>query len=112
MASEDSESRIGKGAKINGKLQFSAAVRLEGEIEGEISGKEIVVAEGAVVNAKLIADRLTVAGTLNGEVVAHQVVELLASARAAGTLRTPKLILHEGAVFEGDCKMPRDRIAA
>lgn len=112
MASEESESRIGKGTKINGKLQFGASVRLEGEIEGEISGKEIMVAESAVVNAKLVADRLVVAGTLNGEVTAHQVVELLASARAQGTLRTPKLILHEGAVFEGDCKMPRDRIAA
>lgn len=114
MATEQSstESRIGKGTKISGKLNFGAMVRIEGEVEGEISGSEMMVAEGAVVNAKITASKLIVAGTVNGDLIAHEVVELLASARAQGTLRTPKLILHEGAIFEGDCKMPRERIAA
>jgi cytoskeletal protein CcmA (bactofilin family) len=106
------ESRIGKGTKITGKLVFGAKARIEGEVEGEITGEEIILSEGAVVNARITAHSLTIAGTVNGEITAHQRIELLATARARGTLKTPNLVLHEGAMFDGDCKMPRDRIAA
>jgi cytoskeletal protein CcmA (bactofilin family) len=106
------ESLIGKGTKVTGKLVFSAKARIEGEVEGEITGEEIILSESAVVNARITAKSLTVAGTVTGDITARQRVELLATARARGTLKTPNLILHEGAMFDGDCKMPRDRIAA
>jgi cytoskeletal protein CcmA (bactofilin family) len=106
------ESRIGKGTKISGNLHFHGTVRIEGEADGEIVGDEIVIAEGAVVSAKITATRLTVAGTVSGEIVVRQRLELMASARLRCTVNTPTLILNEGAQFEGDCRMPRDRMAA
>jgi cytoskeletal protein CcmA (bactofilin family) len=106
------ESRIGKGTKISGNLHFHGTVRIEGEADGEIVGDEVVIAEGAVVSAKITATRLTVAGTVSGEIVVRQRLELLSSARLRCTVNTPTLILNEGAQFEGDCRMPRDRMAA
>ena len=106
------ESRIGKGTKISGNLHFHGTVRIEGEADGEIFGDEVVIAEGAVVSAKITATRLTVAGTVSGELVVRQRLELLSSARLRCTVNTPTLILNEGAQFEGDCRMPRDRMAA
>ncbi len=93
-------------------MHFHGTVRIEGEAEGEIVGDEVIIAEGAVVSAKITATRLTVAGTLSGEVVVRQRLELLATARLRCTLNTPTLILNEGAQFDGDCRMPRDRMAA
>ncbi|MGH7841431.1 MAG: hypothetical protein ACREQT_07880, partial [Candidatus Binataceae bacterium] len=47
MLNKDSfESDIGKGAKISGKLNFRAPAKIEGEVDGEISGDEILIAEG------------------------------------------------------------------
>ncbi|MGH7933052.1 MAG: bactofilin family protein [Candidatus Binataceae bacterium] len=106
------ESRIGKGTKISGKFNFRAPAKIEGEAEGEITGDEIVIAQGAVVTARIAAARVIVAGVVNGEIVARERIEVLATARLHCTISTPKLILSEGAIFEGDCKMPRDRIAA
>jgi cytoskeletal protein CcmA (bactofilin family) len=100
------ESRIGKGTKISGTISFRAPVKIEGEAEGDISGDEILIAEGAVVTAKLSATRLTVAGRLSGEATVRERIELLASARVQCALTTPSLVLREGAQFEGDCKMP------
>ena len=51
------ESRIGKGTKVSGNLHFHGAVRIEGEADGEIVGDEIVIAEGAMVSAKITATR-------------------------------------------------------
>jgi cytoskeletal protein CcmA (bactofilin family) len=106
------ESRIGRGTKVSGKLHFHGAVRIEGEVEGEIVGEEVVIAEGAVVAAKIIATRLTVAGMISGEIVARQRLEALPTARLRCTVNTPSLVLNEGALFDGDCRMPRDRLAA
>ncbi len=109
---QDFESCIGRGTKVSGNLHFGAKARIEGEVEGEITGSEIVIAEGATVKARIVVDRMTVAGNLSGEVVASERVELMATARARCNIDTPKLILQEGAQFDGDCKMPRARMAA
>ncbi len=111
---EDSafESRIGKGTKASGKLNFRGPVKIEGEVEGEISGDEVVIAAGAVVSARISAGRVTIAGAFSGEVTARERVELMATARAQCTISTPNLVLNEGAQFDGDCKMPRTKIAA
>ncbi len=106
------ESRIGRGTKVVGKLSFGATARIEGEVEGEIVGEEVIVTETAVINARITAQSITIAGTVNGDITARQRIELMATARARGTLKTPNLVLHEGAMFDGDCKMPRDKIAA
>jgi len=106
------ESRIGKGTKVSGKLNFKAPAKIEGEAEGEITGDEILIAEGAVVTARIAGTRVTVAGQVNGEIIARERLELLSTARLKCTITTASLVLNEGAQFEGDCKMPRERAAA
>ncbi len=106
------ESRIGKGTKVSGKLNFKAPAKIEGEAEGEITGDEILIAEGAVVTARIAGTRVTVAGQVNGEIIARERLELHATARLKCTITTASLVLNEGAQFEGDCKMPRERAAA
>jgi cytoskeletal protein CcmA (bactofilin family) len=106
------ESRIGKGAKIAGKLNFRSPARIEGEAEGEITGDVIMIAQGAVVSARIAGTRVTVAGQVNGEIIARERLELLPTAHIRCTITTPSLVLNEGAKFEGDCKMPRERAAA
>jgi cytoskeletal protein CcmA (bactofilin family) len=109
---ESFESRIGKGTKISGKLNFRAPAKIEGEVDGEISGDDILIAQGAVVTARIAATRLTVAGQVSGEIIVRERLELLPTARLKCAITTPSLVLNEGAQFEGDCKMPRERAAA
>ncbi|HLW72230.1 MAG TPA: polymer-forming cytoskeletal protein [Candidatus Binataceae bacterium] len=109
---ESFQSRIGKGAKISGKLNFRAPAKIEGEVDGEITGDEILIAEGAIVTARIAATRLTVAGQVSGEIIVRERLELLPTARLKCAITTPSLVLNEGAQFEGDCKMPGERAAA
>jgi cytoskeletal protein CcmA (bactofilin family) len=106
------ESRIGKGTKISGKFNFRAPAKIEGEAEGEITGDEIMIAQSAIVTARIAAARIVIAGQVNGEIIARERIELLPTARLRCTITTPKLVLNEGAQFDGDCKMPRERVAA
>lgn len=105
-------SRIGKGAKVSGKLVFKVPAKIEGEVEGEITADDLVIAQGALVTARIAANRITIAGTLSGEIIARERVEALPTARLRCTISTPKLVLNEGAIFDGDCKMPNEKAAA
>src|ERR1700722_19807611 len=96
------QSRIGKGTKVSGKLNFKAPTLIEGEAEGEISGDEIVIAQGALVTARTGASKTPIAGTVTGERPAREKVEVRASARLKCTITTPSLVSHEGAMLDGD----------
>jgi cytoskeletal protein CcmA (bactofilin family) len=53
-----------------------------------------------------------VAGQVNGEIIVRERLELLPTARLKCAITTASLVLNEGAQFDGDCKMPRERAAA
>jgi cytoskeletal protein CcmA (bactofilin family) len=102
-----SSSCISKGTRISGRLDFGEMATIEGEAEGEITGDNIEIAPSAVVVARITANRLKVSGRVDGEIVARERIELLPTARLRCTITTPKLVVIEGAQFDGDCKMPR-----
>jgi len=99
-------SRISRGTRISGKLNFKEPTQIDGDAEGEITGEEIEIAQSAVVTARITANRVRVAGEVNGEIVAGERLEVLATARLRCTITTPTLVIAEGAQFDGDCRMP------
>jgi cytoskeletal protein CcmA (bactofilin family) len=97
---------LDQGCEINGKLTFEGPIRIDGLIEGEINGHDsITIGKTAVVTAKIKAVSIVVAGTVNGDLSASQRIELQPSAKVSGSLTAPKLVILEGAGFEGSCTM-------
>jgi cytoskeletal protein CcmA (bactofilin family) len=97
---------LDQGAKVSGKLNFEGPARIDGMIDGEIVAKGILtIGESAVVKAQIKAVAVIVAGTVSGEIDASQRIEIRPSARMSGNITTPKLIVHEDAVFDGHCAM-------
>ncbi len=96
---------LDQGTKISGKLRFEGPARVDGTIDGEIDGKEITIGESAVVTAQIRADSIVVCGKVKGEIIATQKIEIHPTAKIVGNITAPKLIIHEGAIFEGQCSM-------
>lgn len=94
-------------SKVQGKLTFEAPLQIDGQIEGEIDAHDttLMIGKSAMVTAKIKAISVIVAGVVNGEISASQRIELQPSARVSGNLTAPKLIVQEGAMFEGNCTM-------
>jgi cytoskeletal protein CcmA (bactofilin family) len=101
-----SSSRISKGTWFAGKVDFVDIATIDGEAEGEISGDEIEIGSSAILKARITANRLTISGQVEGEIVARERIELLPTARLRCKISTPTLVVAEGAQFDGDCKMP------
>jgi cytoskeletal protein CcmA (bactofilin family) len=97
---------IGKGMTVEGKLTFDSAVRIDGVFKGEIDAKGmLVVGNDAFIEAEVKVDTLIVTGEINGVVEASKRVEIQAPGKIIGEVRTPNLIIGDGAVIDGNCVM-------
>jgi cytoskeletal protein CcmA (bactofilin family) len=97
---------LGEGTQFKGVLSFAGAVRIDGHLEGEIIGEEmLVIGEPGQVKAEIEVGTLVVSGRVQGTIVAKERVELLRPSRVTGSIRTPCLVVAEGALFNGNCEM-------
>jgi cytoskeletal protein CcmA (bactofilin family) len=102
----DTRVYLDQGSKISGKLKFEGPAQIDGQVDGEISAKDmLVIGDSAVVSAQIEASSIIVAGKLSGEIVASERIEIRPSAKVSGNLKAPRLIVHEGAIFDGNCAM-------
>ncbi len=97
---------IGKGMTVEGKLTFDSTVRIDGVFKGEIDAKgTLVVGEGAFIEAEIKVDTVIVTGEINGVVEAAKRIELQSPGKIIGEVKTPNLIIGDGAVLDGTCVM-------
>jgi cytoskeletal protein CcmA (bactofilin family) len=102
----DARAYLDKGSKISGKLFFEGPVRVDGQVDGEISANDaVLIGEGAIVTAQLKAASVVIAGKISGDILASKRIEIRPTAKVFGNLTTPVLVVHDGALFEGHCTM-------
>ena len=97
---------LGKGSRVTGKLAFEGTVRIEGQVEGEITAQDaLTIGESAVVNAQITGTSVVVHGRVTGDITARKRLEIRAPGKVSGNISTPSLVIHEGVIFEGQCTM-------
>ncbi len=97
---------LGEGTEFKGVLSFQGTVRIDGRLEGEVVGDELlIVGENGVVRADMEVGSLVSSGRIEGNIRAKKRVELLASSTVIGQISTPCLVVMEGAMLNGTCDM-------
>jgi cytoskeletal protein CcmA (bactofilin family) len=98
---------VGSGTMVTGEANFKAMMRVDGNLSGRVnstSGTLIVGANGKV-DANIEVAVAIVHGTVNGDIIATQRLELGRAAKLNGNIQTASLMIEPGALFEGSCKM-------
>jgi cytoskeletal protein CcmA (bactofilin family) len=105
---------VGSGTAFTGEATFKAMMRIDGQLSGRISSSSgtLVIGTNGKVDANIEVAVATVHGTVNGDIVATQRLELGRSAKVNGNIQAPSLIIEQGAIFEGSCKMTQVAAAA
>jgi cytoskeletal protein CcmA (bactofilin family) len=105
-AYEKTESRLGPATALKGTLKFSTSVRISGKFEGEIESTGFLYVEcGAEIRAAIKAKSIVVGGVIHGNIEAYEKIEMLPSGKIYGNVRTAKLKIADGVIFEGKCEM-------
>ena len=110
--SREYTTHINDGTEIDGKITFSGTVLLNGRVRGEIvSTDTLVVGEKGVITASIRAGVVEVSGEVVGNITATERIELHPSCRVYGDIEAPVVIIDEGALLEGQCRMTKLRPA-
>ena len=98
---------VGGGTVVTGEANFKAMMRVDGHLSGRVSSSSgtLIVGANGKVDANIEVAIAVIHGTINGDIIATQRLELGRSARVNGNIQTPSLIIEQGAMFEGSCKM-------
>jgi cytoskeletal protein CcmA (bactofilin family) len=103
---------IDEASEIEGKYTFSGTVMINGKFKGEIvSNDTLIVGEHGVIHATIRAGTVLISGEVVGNVLASERVELRGTARIFGDVEAPVIVVEEGVLFEGHCRMTKNRPA-
>ena len=113
IKSGEVEAFLGKNASFEGKMSFEGMARLDGKYDGEIfSGDMLIIGETAIVNAEINVTTLVIDGKVSGNVSATGKIEIHSTGKLYGNITTPILVIEEGGLFDGTCKMEKEVEAA
>ncbi len=100
------ETVIGDGTRFSGELCVDGDLRIDGEVEGQISvSNALVVGKTGVVKADIDSGGAEIAGRVVGKIKSKERVVLLGGSRLEGDVQSATFKIEDGAFFQGNCVM-------
>lgn len=102
----NSSNVIAKESRITGDIEAQGNIRIEGIVQGSVkSQSKVVIGDSAIIYGNLVAAEAEVSGKVDGEVTCGELLHLKKTAFITGDISTQKLVVENGAVFNGKCTM-------
>jgi cytoskeletal protein CcmA (bactofilin family) len=99
-------SMIGEGTRIKGELDLNGLLRIDGDFSGAIRTKgKVLVGKNGRAECVLTAGTVVIGGVFRGEIISTEKVIILSTGLVLGTITTPRLIIEEGVIFNGSCRI-------
>jgi cytoskeletal protein CcmA (bactofilin family) len=104
---------VGNGTVLTGETEFQAMLRVDGHLTGKVSSDTgtLIIGSTGLVDANVAVASALINGTVNGDIYASDKIQLGRTACVTGNIQTPRLIIEDGALFEGSCSMIKSRDA-
>jgi cytoskeletal protein CcmA (bactofilin family) len=97
---------VAAGMTITGDVQTAGVLKVDGEINGSITGaRQVLLGRGGVVRGNVTAGEVVVGGNVEGSVSALDRLELQATAAVHGDIDTRSIVVIEGAKINGMVRM-------
>jgi len=97
---------LGKETDFSGVMRFRDSLKIDGAFSGEIvSTGFLYIEQGASITANIHVGSIVVGGTVKGNIEATEKLEMLSTGKVYGNIRTAKLKIADGVIFEGKCEM-------
>jgi cytoskeletal protein CcmA (bactofilin family) len=110
VSEANAKSVIGNDLRIIGqglKIISQGTLQVDGEVEGDVGGSEVIIGEKGKVTGTVAAERVIVRGQVSG-VIRGVTVTLQSSSRVEGDIHHMSLAIEQGAEFDGRCRRPAD----
>lgn len=100
---------LGPTLEVEGEIEGDEALVIQGKVAGKIlSNKSLTVDSSGNVQAEIKTNSLAVSGRLSGNVEASDMVEIRREGTMMGDIKSPRVIIADGAKFKGRIEMDVD----
>jgi cytoskeletal protein CcmA (bactofilin family) len=97
---------INPGTRINGDIASDADIRLDGNMVGNMSSKaKIVIGSVGTIEGDVECYSADISGKVTGNIDVKDILFLKSTAVILGNIATSKLVIENGAKFNGNCTM-------
>ena len=104
---------VGDTAKMEGKFEIADSIQIECEVGGELRvGGKLIIGEKGVVNANVQTVDAIILGQYDGNMIATGNVEIAATGRVSGNIKTDSLVISKGGCFKGNVAKINEEPAA
>ena len=101
---------IAVGTSIEGKVRSQGSIRIDGKIVGEVAASEnMAVGSTGDIEGNISGKNITIGGKVRGNIYSAEKLVFEGKAVVRGDVRAAKLVIDEGAVFDGTCRMTDQR---
>src|SRR5438270_5182405 len=98
---------VGNGTTLTGEASFRGMLRVDGTLSGNVRSEDgtLIVSTNGRVEANVEVAVAQIFGTVQGDIIASKRIEMGRVAKVTGNIKTPALVIENGAIFEGSCLM-------
>jgi cytoskeletal protein CcmA (bactofilin family) len=105
---DDYDTILSEDIDFKGMLYFEKSFLIKGKLEGTIDARGILLVDtSAEVVADIKADKVIIRGSVTGDVMARQKVEVTLTGKLLGNVHAPEIQMESGCMFNGLCRMER-----
>jgi cytoskeletal protein CcmA (bactofilin family) len=100
---------LGPEISVRGSVTGEEDLVVEGHLEGNVAlSGHLVVAATGTVEADLDVESVEIHGQVRGDITANRSIAIERGAQVTGNMKAPRVIIHDGAQFDGSVEMDVD----
>lgn len=101
-ATEGTKTIIAQDVEISGSIKSASDIHIEGKLEGDMTcAGKATIGKNAIIKGNLNVESVTILGQINGNTTARDRIEMKATARVAGDIKSKRLTVEDGVTFVG-----------
>ncbi len=111
---EDSfiNSIIGEGTHLRGDFELNGLLRVDGDFSGTVKTKgKVLIGSNGRAECTIYGGTIVVGGVVKGNIYATEKVIILSTGMMIGNIRAPRLIIEEGVLFDGTCRIEKTAVS-
>jgi len=100
------ESVISEDCIFTGNIVTKGSIKIEGTVDGSISeAKEVFISKTSKITGDISSEKCVIYGNVKGNILVNDMVEVMSSASIEGNITAPRIMIEEGAFFNGEINM-------
>ena len=97
---------VAAGSKVTGEIAGSTALTVDGVVEGRLTlENDVTVGSSGLVKGEITARSVRIGGKVKGNIHGLEMIEILAAGSVEGDVRSPRVVIADGAFFKGKVEM-------